>query len=201
MPARLSGRGLAAERGGRAVFTGIGFAVAGGEMLAVTGPNGAGKSTLLRVVAGLLQPVAGAIRLEPEPDGGIAAAVHYLGHLDALKPSLSVGDNLGFWRRLYGGDGDVEGALESVGLAYLVDLPAGRLSAGQKRRVALARLLVSERPVWLLDEPATALDAAAETMLGGLIAAHLARGGLVMAATHRPLPVTPSATLALGTAP
>jgi len=155
MPARLSGSGLAAERGGRAVFTGIGFAVAGGEMLAVTGPNGAGKSTLLRVVAGLLQPVAGAIRLEPEPDGGIAAAVHYLGHLDALKPSLSVGDNLGFWRRLYGGDGDVEVALESVGLAYLSTcLPAasrrGRSGAWRSRafscRSGRSGFLMSRQP-------------------------------------------------------
>ena len=198
---RLSGSGLGAERGGRVVFTGIGFAVAGGELLAVTGPNGAGKSTLLRLVAGLLPPAAGAIRIEPEPDAGISGAVHYLGHLDALKPSLSVADNLGYWRRLYGGGGDVEAALDKVGLADLIDLPAGRLSAGQKRRVALARLLVSERPVWLLDEPATALDASAEAMLGGLIAAHLAGGGLVMAATHRPLPVAPSATLTLGTTP
>jgi heme exporter protein A len=198
---RLSGNGLGAERGGRVVFTGIRFAIAGGEMLAVTGPNGAGKSTLLRVVAGLLQPAAGAIRIDPEPEAGISGAVHYLGHLDALKPSLSVADNLGYWRRLYGGEGDVETTLDQVGLAHLIDLPAGRLSAGQKRRVALARLLVSARPVWLLDEPATALDAAAEAMLGGLIAAHLAGGGIVMAATHRPLPLAPSATLTLGTTP
>ena len=201
MAVRLSGSGLVAERGGRVVFTDVGFAVGGGEMLAVTGPNGAGKSTLLRVVAGLLQPVAGAIRIEPEPEAGISGAVHYLGHLDALKPSLSVADNLAYWRRLYGGDGDIEAALDKLGVAHLIDLPAGRLSAGQKRRVALARLLVAERPVWLLDEPATALDAAAETMLGGLIAAHLATGGLVIAATHRPLPVVPSAALALGTTP
>jgi heme exporter protein A len=124
--------------------------------------------------------------------------MHYFGHLDGLKPSLTVADNLGYARRLYGGRGDIEAALEAVGLAHLFDLPAGRLSAGQKRRVALARLLVSERPVWLLDEPATALDAAAETTLGRLIAAHLASGGLAVAATHRPLPVMPAATLALG---
>jgi len=198
---RLSGEGLEAERGGRTVFSGLGFAVAAGEMLAVTGPNGAGKSTLLRVVAGLLKPAAGAVRLEPEPEAGIPASVHYFGHLDALKPSLAVADNLGYWRTLYGGDADLESALDRVGLAHLIDLPAGRLSAGQKRRVALARLLVSERPVWLLDEPATALDSAAEATLGRLIAAHLARGGVVMAATHRPLPLQPAATLSLGATP
>ena len=195
---RLTGEGLSAERGGRAVFAGVGFAVGGGELMAVTGPNGAGKSTLLRVVAGLLPPVAGSVRLEPDPPGGLAASVHYFGHLDGLKPSLTVADNLGFARRLFGGGGDIETALETVGLAHLLDLPAGRLSAGQKRRVALARLLVSERPVWLLDEPATALDTAAEATLGRLIAAHLARGGVAVAATHRPLPVTPAATLRLG---
>lgn len=198
---RLSGEGLEAERGGRTVFKGIGFTVAAGEMLALTGPNGAGKSTLLRVLAGLLKPVAGVVRMEPEPEAGVPASVHYFGHLDALKLSLTVAHNLGYWRRLYDGSGDIEAALDQVGLAHLIDLPAGRLSAGQKRRVALARLLVSERPVWLLDEPATALDSAAEAMLGRLIAAHLSGGGLVMAATHRPLPVTPAATLALGAAP
>jgi heme exporter protein A len=198
---RLSGEGLLAERGGRTVFTGLGFSVEAGEMLTVTGPNGAGKSTLLRVVAGLLKPVAGTVRIEPDSEAGVSASVHYFGHLDALKPSLTVADNLGYWRKLYGGTGDLESALDRVGLAHLIDLPAGRLSAGQKRRVALARLLVSERPVWLLDEPATALDAAAEVTLGRLIAAHLSGGGLVMAATHRPLPVAPTATLTLGAAP
>jgi heme exporter protein A len=198
---RLSGEGLRAERGGRTVFEGLCFSLTAGEMLTVTGPNGAGKSTLLRVVAGLLKPAVGLVRIEPEPEAGIPALVHYFGHLDALKPSLTVADNLGYWRRLYRGEGDLEAALNQVGLAHLIDLPAGRLSAGQKRRVALARLLISERPVWLLDEPATALDASAEVTLGRLIAAHISRGGLVMAATHRPLPVAPAATLALGPAP
>jgi heme exporter protein A len=195
---RLTGEGLAAERGGRMVFAGLGFAVGAGEMLAVTGPNGSGKSTVLRVIAGLLAPAAGAVRLDPEPEAETSASMHYFGHLDGLKPSLTVADNLGYARRLYGGRGDIEAALEAVGLAHLFDLPAGRLSAGQKRRVALARLLVSARPVWLLDEPATALDAAAETTLGRLIAAHLTAGGIAVAATHRPLPVAPAATLALG---
>jgi heme exporter protein A len=197
---RLSGEGLAATRGGRTVFEHVSFALGPGEMLAVTGPNGAGKSTLLRLVAGLLRPAAGAVRANPAPEAGLSSVVHYFGHLDALKPALTVADNLGFWRRVYGGTGDLEAALDAVGLAHLIDLPAERLSAGQKRRVALARLLVSARPLWLLDEPATALDAGAEAMLGRLISAHLAGGGLVMAAIHRPLTVEPTARLALGTA-
>ncbi len=195
---RLIGEGLAAQRGGRTIFENIGFSVAGGELLAVTGRNGAGKSTLLRVIAGLLEPVAGQIHLDPEPDAGAMTATHYFGHLDGLKPALTVSDNLAFARRIYGGDGDIEDALDAVGLVHLLDLPAGRLSAGQKRRVALARLLVATRLVWLLDEPATALDAAAEEMLGRLMAAHLAGGGLVIAATHRPLPIAPTASLMLG---
>jgi heme exporter protein A len=197
---RLTGEGLAAERGGRMVFAGLGFAVGAGELLAVTGPNGSGKSTLLRVIAGLLAPAAGTVRLDPEPEAGTSASVHYFGHLDGLKPGLTVADNLGYARRLYGGRGDIEAALEAVGLAHLFDLPAGRLSAGQKRRVALARLLVSERPVWLLDEPATALDAAAEAMLDGLVTAHLAGGGMAMVATHRAMGVAPAVTLHMGAA-
>ena len=198
---RLSGEGLAADRGGRMVFEAISFTLGPGEMLAVTGRNGAGKSTLLRLVAGLLRPAAGTLRAEPAPEAGLSSAVHYFGHLDALKPTLTVADNLGYWRSVYGGTGDIEAALDAVGLAHLLDLPAERLSAGQRRRVALSRLLVSERPVWLLDEPATALDAAAEAMLGRLIAAHLAGGGLVMAAIHRPLAIEPTTRLALGAAP
>ena len=124
--------------------------------------------------------------------------VHYLGHQEALKPSFTIAENLGVWRRLYAGTGDIEVAVEDVGLGGLSHLPVATLSAGQKRRVAIARLLVATRPVWLLDEPATALDAAAEAMLGGLIDRHCAGGGLVMAAIHRPLPVEPTATIALG---
>lgn len=195
---RLSGEGLAAARGGRTVFEGVAFSVGSGELLELVGPNGAGKSTLLRVIAGLLAPAAGTLGLDPAPAAGLPASVHYFGHLDGLKAALTVAENLAYGRTLYGGTGDIEAALEAVALAHLVDIPAGRLSAGQKRRVALARLLVAERPVWLLDEPATALDAAAEAMLGGLIAAHLAAGGLAVAATHRPLPVPPAATLRLG---
>lgn len=198
---RLTATDLAATRGGRRVFEGVGFTVGPGELLAVTGPNGAGKSTLLRIVAGLLRPTAGTIAAEPAGEDGIAIELHYLGHLDGLKPALSVRQNLAFWQRLWGTPKPIEPALEAVGLGQLVDLPAGILSAGQQRRVAIARLLLSERPIWLLDEPATALDAEAEAGLGRLIAGHLAGGGLALAATHRGLPVAPSATVALGSAP
>jgi heme exporter protein A len=194
---RLNGSGLSAVRGGRTIFAGLAFSVNAGELLAVTGPNGAGKSTLLRLIAGLLHPAAGTVALDPAPAGGLSGEVHYLGHLDALKPTLTVAENLRFWRRLWAGSGSIEASLDAVGIGGLDFLPAGVLSAGQKRRVALARLLVAHRPIWLLDEPLTALDAAAEGILGGLIAGHLGRNGIVVAATHRDLPVPPSATLAL----
>jgi len=194
---RLTATGLAARRGDRTIFAGLAFSVAGGEMLAVTGPNGAGKSTLLRAVAGLLAPAAGHISLDPQPADGIGPECHYVGHADALKPSLTVAANLRFWRRVLSGRGSIEEALEAVGIGRLADLPAATLSAGQKRRAALARLLVAPRRIWLLDEPTGALDTAAEAMLGRLLTRHLSEGGIVMAATHRPLPVTAAARLAL----
>lgn len=196
---RLTATDLAAVRGGRTVFAGLSFSVADGEILAVTGANGTGKSTLLRLIAGLLAPSAGAVGLDPKGEGGIASDLHYLGHLDALKSGLTVRQNLDFWRRLWRGSG-VEAALEAVGLGHLADLPVGVLSAGQRRRAAIARLLLARRPLWLLDEPATALDAAAESTFGRLISGHAASGGIAIVATHRDLPVKPSDTLALGAA-
>ncbi len=195
------------------MFSELGFSVAGGELLAVTGRNGAGKSTLLRLVAGLLTPAAGMVSLVNDPAhrpsdgppspkrGGMEQAdlgelIHYLGHLDGLKAGLTVRQNLDFWRRLWGA-GEVERSLAAVGLEALGDLHVAVLSAGQRRRVSLARMLVAPRPIWLLDEPATALDATAEAGLGKLIADHLAGGGIVIAATHRDLPLPPTATLAL----
>ena len=198
---RLVAENLAAERGGRAVLAGVSFAVASGELLVITGPNGSGKSTTLRLIAGLLRPTGGKLTLDPSQEDGIGASVHYLGHLDGLKPNLSLAENLAFWRRLWRGAGlDTDAALDRVGLAGLADLPAGILSAGQRRRAAIARLLLDHRPIWLLDEPTTALDAAAEKILGDLIGEHLAGDGMVIAATHRSLPVATSATLALGRA-
>jgi heme exporter protein A len=196
---RLTGSGLAVVRNGRSVFSGLSFELAAGELLAVTGANGVGKSTLLRIVAGLLAPSAGRVSLEPATADSLASELHYLGHLDGLKTTLTVRRNLEFWRALWAAK-TVELALEAVGLGNLADLPVGLLSAGQRRRLAIARLLIDERALWLLDEPATSLDAAGEQMLGRLIAAHLAAGGMAMVATHRELPLAVTATLTLGTA-
>jgi heme exporter protein A len=181
---RLTADGLGAIRGGRVVLDGVSFALAGGEALAVTGANGSGKSTLLRLLAGLLKPVAGTIAIDPASED---SAIHYLGHLDGLKTALTARQNLAFWQTLWRG-GPIEPALARLGIEALADLHAGVLSAGQKRRVALARLLVAKRPIWLLDEPTTALDAAAEETLTAVVREHLADGGIAVVATHRPLP-------------
>jgi heme exporter protein A len=186
---RLSGRGVRCVRGGREVFSALDFEARAGEVLAVTGRNGSGKTSLLRLIAGLLIPAAGSIAL----DGGdselsIAEQAHYLGHRDALKPALSVGENLSFWREFLGGEvADAAESLHAVGLDHTVHLPAAYLSAGQRRRLSLARLLAVRRPLWLMDEPNTALDAAGQGLLAGLMREHLLRGGLIVAATHGPL--------------
>ena len=204
MPLTLSATELGAERGGRPVFAGLSFTLRSGEALGVTGPNGAGKSTLLRVLAGLLQPVFGRVGLDPpdrsDPDMPLGERAHYLGHADALKGALSAAENLHFARALGGRPAASSAdALRRVGLAHAQDLPCGYLSAGQRRRVALARLLVSFRPVWLLDEPGTALDAASQEMLTELMRDHLAGGGLIIAATHAPLGLAAVRELRLGT--
>ena len=235
---------LTVERGGRIVLADLSFALRAGEALLVSGRNGAGKSTLLRTLSGLLAPVSGHIvyGLADEEKRGIES-VHYLGYEDALKPSLTVGENLDFWARMLGarvplplvgrgqgwgsttraspsqndtrtlaalskdtknplpspspqGGGDTGGgmlslspgqALAAFGIARLIDLPAGYLSAGQKRRVALARLLLASRPIWLLDEPLIALDAGAQAILTAIMAAHVASGGAILVASHQPI--------------
>jgi heme exporter protein A len=188
---RLSGRGLRCIRGGREVFSGLDFAASAGEALAVTGPNGAGKTSLLRQIAGLLAIPGGSIDL----DGGdaeltLAEQAHYLGHRDALKPALSVVENLTFWRDFLGGEASDAGeSLAAVGLDHTAQLPAVVLSAGQRRRLSIARLLTVRRPIWLLDEPISALDSAGQTMFSALMQDHLARGGMIVAATHAPLGV------------
>ena len=194
IPVTLCVQDLAAERGGRPVLAGLSFAARGGEAVGVVGRKGAGKSTLLRVLAGLLRPAAGRVSLEPpdpdDPDTPVAERAHYLGHADALKPALTPRDHLAFAAAMLGRGGAAATpgeALERVALAHAADLPCGYLSAGQRRRVALARLLVAARPLWLLDEPATALDAASQAVLAGMMRDHLAGGGLVVAATHAPL--------------
>jgi len=199
---RLEARDLACERGGRMVFAGIGLAVAAGGALVVTGPNGAGKSSLLRVLAGLIAPAHGAVVTVGASDEHPARTlVHHLGHLDAVKPGQTVLANLAFAAAFLAGRraaaDRLAAALEVVGLGGLADLPAGQLSAGQRRRLAIARLVAAPRPIWLLDEPTAALDAASETRLGALMADHLAAGGLLVAATHAPLPIAAAARLEL----
>lgn len=193
----LEGEGLAAFRGERLVLSGIGFAVPEGGALLLTGPNGSGKSTLLRLLAGLVRLEAGRLRWRgadaladlPEHAGRVA----YLGHLDAIKPGLTTAENLSAWAPRAA----VAPALEAVGLAALADLPAKMLSAGQRRRLALARLALRPRPIWLLDEPTLGLDAASVARFGAMLAAHRAGGGVVLAATHVPLPLPGAAELAL----
>src|SRR5712671_1099140 len=186
---RLSGRGVRCVRGGREVFSGRDFDASAGEALAVTGANGSGKTSLLRLIAGLLTISGGSIGLEGgEAELTLPEQAHYLGHRDALKPALSVMENLAFWRNFLGGEAsDTQTSLATVGLDHAAQLPAAYLSAGQRRRLSIARLLAVRRPVWLLDEPTNALDAAGQIMFAALMGDHLARGGLIVAATHAPL--------------
>jgi heme exporter protein A len=183
---RLSASDLACRRGGREVFAGVSFSIGTGEALAIRGRNGAGKSSLLRMVVGLIRVAAGRLALEGgDPEMMLGEQAHYLGHQDALKPSLSVGENLRFWSGFLGAAAaDIGAPLAAVGLEALVDLPAAYLSAGQRRRLSIARLLAVKRPIWLLDEPTSTLDAAAQERLGKFMRAHLDGGGLIMAATH-----------------
>ncbi len=200
---RLVAEDLCGERGGYPVFSGIEFSLGAGRTMIVTGPNGVGKSTLLRVLAGLLPVAAGRVALE---DGGgrwptLAGACHYLGHQNAMKAALTVRENLEFWRRFNGEPQlSVFDALAQVGLETIGDLPFAYLSTGQKRRVSLAKLLVSHRPVWLLDEPTAGLDKASEAQVAALIDAHCEDGGIVVAATHVALAVKEAATLDLRSA-
>jgi heme exporter protein A len=191
---------LGCARGGRQVFRDLSFAVGAGEALLVTGPNAVGKSSLLRLVAGLVRPQEGQLEFAGG-DGELTVGeqAHYLGHQDALKPSLSVAENLAFWVDFLGG-GRTKGAaaLAAVGLGALTHMPATYLSAGQRRRLSLARLIVVERPIWLLDEPTSALDVAGQAMLAELMRAHLAQGGLILAATHGPIGLDRTIELRLG---
>jgi len=204
MTRALSVENLAVGRGGRTLAADLSFTVASCEALLVTGPNGAGKSTLLRVMAGLLKPMAGSIAFRGDgvdPDDPVGVHAHYIGHADALKSAMTARENLAFWAAALGGGGgadDPDAALARVGLPHVADLPVAWLSAGQRRRVSLARLFVALRPVWILDEPATALDAASQGRLATAMAEHRARGGLIVAATHAPLGLTGARELRLG---
>jgi len=185
---RLSGEGLACIRGGREIFAGLDFAVPGGSALLVTGRNGAGKSSLLRMIAGLIRIAGGRLTFDGgTADSTVAEQAHYLGHQDALKPALTVSENLTFWTRYLGSTEPAASALDTVGLGQLGDLPAAYLSAGQRRRLSIARLVAVPRPIWLLDEPTSALDSAGQAMLAELMRGHLAGGGLLLAATHAPI--------------
>jgi heme exporter protein A len=186
---QIVAEGLACVRGGREVFRNLHFAVNRGEMLAITGPNGAGKSSLLRVVAGLVRPSEGRLILHGgDAELSIGEQAHYVGHQDAFKPSLTVQENLAFWSDFLGGGGEVATSLARVGLYALAHLPARYLSAGQRRRLSLARLLAVERPLWLLDEPGSTLDAAGLGLLADIMAAHVGKGGIILAAVHGHLP-------------
>jgi heme exporter protein A len=200
---RLLADKVSVDRGGRRIVNAVDFSLRGGQALIVAGPNGAGKSTLLRAIAGLLPLAAGAVTLDGEAED-VSGSLHYVGHSDGMKPSLTVRENLDFWGAFLARD-DAMGlapadALAAFGLAHVIDIPAGYLSAGQKRRVALARLLVAPRPIWLLDEPTTALDVRAQAALSAIMADYLAGGGMIVAATHSPLGLEEAAELRLGAA-
>ncbi len=199
---RLSASRLSVERGGRIVFSGLSFAIEAGQSLIVTGRNGAGKSTLLRALAGLLPLAQGDLSLTPASDETLVEQMHFIGHADALKGALTVAENLSFYAALLnsGRGGAAPGpALEAFGLGPIAHLPAAYLSAGQRRRAALARLLVARRPIWLLDEPLTALDAASQGLVTQIMRAHASDGGVIIAATHAALDL-PAAELRLGAA-
>src|SRR5262249_31365438 len=178
-----------------------GFQVGPGGVLWVTGPNGAGKSSLLRVIAGLLRPVDGSLQLaDGDADLTIGEQAHYVGHLDAAKPSLTVLENLRFWARYLGSAAaGADAALAAMGLDKLADLPASYLSAGQRRRLSLARLFAAPRSLWLLDEPTSSLDLSSQQRLEAAMRQHLNGGGLIVAATHAPLPLAGAGELRLGT--
>lgn len=192
----LTVENLALSRGGRELFAGLDFSLGPGQMLALRGRNGAGKSSLLLALAGILRPTAGRIDWHADEP----PRLHVLAHQPGVKSRLTLGENLEFWRAVNGPTGlAAAAALQRVGLGGLGPLDAGYLSAGQTRRLALARLLVTDRPIWLLDEPLSALDAEGDTLVAGLIAERLASGGAVIAATHDDLPGA-TQTLTLGRA-
>lgn len=197
----LNVQNLILNRGERRILGPLDLRVEAGGFLAVRGPNGAGKSTLLRAIAGLLEQESGTIEIAAE---GLSDDVpnhercHYFGHLDGLKAALTVAENLSFFQQLYGAETrqhSIDEALEMVALPQTSDLPVAYLSAGMRKRVALARLLLNHRPVWLLDEPTSALDAASQDRLGTMMQSYLDIGGIIVAATHLPLPGTTSDVL------
>jgi heme exporter protein A len=204
--AMLTASDLSCLRGGRLVFRGLDFDLGAGQALTLRGPNGSGKSSLLRLLAGLLRPAGGRILwdggdIEDDRDAH-RARVAYLGASDALKPNLTLAENAIFQAALRGNSpAAATAALDAVGLAALAAAPARRLSQGQRRRAAIARLVAARARLWLLDEPTLALDDEAVARLGGILGDHLAAGGLAVIATHVPLPVSSAGTLEFGTGP
>lgn len=188
--ALVEARGLAVSRGGRRAVEGVNFTLAGGEALILRGPNGIGKTTLLRTVAGLQPSTEGEILADPD-------SIAYAAHADGLKGALSVRENLRFWREVFGGP-EIIPALEAMNLTTLADRPAAMLSAGQKRRLGLARLMVTGRPVWVLDEPTVSLDAGSVALFADAVRAHLAQGGAALMATHIDLGLPEARVLDLG---
>jgi len=198
----FEGRDLTCIRGERRVFAGLSFAVPPGGAILLTGPNGSGKSSLLRLMAGLLRPAAGTLTwagtpVAEDPEAH-RARLRYVGHLNAIKPVLTAAENVAFWARMAGAGGaDVERALAGFALTPLAHVAGGLLSSGQRRRVALARLLAAPGDLWLLDEPSVGLDQASLAALSAAIAAHRAAGGRVAAATHTPIDMPGAKTLDL----
>jgi len=181
---KLSGHNLSCERGGRTVFSGLNFSVGSGEMLVLRGANGAGKTSLLRVIAGLNEVAEGDLVFQSgDDDEPIAQYSQFIAHQDAFKPALTVEENLQFWSDFFSG-GDVQLALEAFSLERLAGFSAALLSAGQKRRLALGRLAMIDRPIWLLDEPTVGLDTASVKQLQTLMRKHLDNNGIIIATTH-----------------
>jgi heme exporter protein A len=210
---------LTCQRGGRAVVSDVSFELRAGRALALRGPNGSGKTTLLRTIAGYLPAASGTIRVTHSSEASAGSGgkptflsdkestegvFHYIGHANGIKPRLSVIENVSFWQSFYGGASDIEAAedaLDAFGLLNLASFSAGHLSQGQGRRLGLARLLAAPRPIWLLDEPQAALDAASTRLLERVIARHLASGGLAIVSTHLDLALPDAAVLELGARP
>jgi heme exporter protein A len=193
---KLEAKGVACERNGRLLFNNLDFTLGAGDMAELRGPNGAGKSSLLRAIAGLVPLSAGHITLSGEGDTPLPERLHYIAHSDAMKPAMSVEQNLQFWCDVLGGS-SIAKALKAFDLEGLRRDPVQLLSAGQRRRLCLSRLFVVERSLWLLDEPTTALDATSQNILIVRIQQHLAAGGLVIAATHGEVGVTASTRIDL----
>ncbi len=200
---KLIASNIAVIRGEDLILQDVSFNVSAGEALIIRGENGSGKSTLLRAIAGLLPLEVGSFSIE-DPTNGFGGTTHtdlchYLGHENAMKPAMSVGENLVFWQEFAGQPHlDIDEAMDMVGLDGLQDVPFAHLSTGQRRRISIARLLISYRPIWLLDEPTAGLDAASEKQFSELMKAHLEDDGIILAATHIPLGLDSTKELVFG---